>query len=57
MILIPQGRLEIRYNSEWLSKLNLTQIQELLATMTVGQMLAKEGFAERYSQEKTDFSP
>ncbi len=49
------GRLEIRYNSEWLSKLDLAQIQELLATMTVGQMLAKEGFAERYSQEKPIF--
>lgn len=49
------GRLEIRYNSEWLSKLDLAQIQELLATMTVGQMLAKEGFSERYSQEKPIF--
>lgn len=49
------GRLEIRYNSEWLSKLDLAQIQELLATMTVGQMLAKEGFAERYGQEKPIF--
>ncbi|MEM8676802.1 MAG: tyrosine--tRNA ligase [Cyanobacteria bacterium P01_G01_bin.67] len=49
------GRLEIRYNSEWLSKLDLVQIQELLATMTVGQMLAKEGFAERYGQEKPIF--
>ena len=49
------GRLEIRYNSEWLSKLDLAKIQELLATMTVGQMLAKEGFAERYSQEKPIF--
>ena len=48
-------RLEIRYNSEWLSKLDLAQIQELLATMTVGQMLAKEGFAERYGQEKPIF--
>ncbi|OKH23448.1 tyrosine--tRNA ligase [Hydrococcus rivularis NIES-593] len=45
------GRLEIHYNSEWLSKLDLKQIQELLATMTVGQMLAKEGFAERFEQE------
>lgn len=44
------GRLEIRYNSEWLSALDLTKIQELLATMTVGQMLAKEGFAERYEK-------
>jgi tyrosyl-tRNA synthetase len=49
------GRLEVRYNSEWLGKLDLAQIQELLATMTVGQMLAKEGFAERYSQEKPIF--
>ena len=49
------GRLEIRYNSEWLGKLDLAQIQELLATMTVGQMLAKEGFSERYSQEKPIF--
>ncbi|NET08329.1 MAG: tyrosine--tRNA ligase [Symploca sp. SIO2B6] len=45
------GRLEIRYNSEWLDKLDLAKILELLATMTVGQMLAKEGFAERYQQE------
>ena len=48
-------KLEIRYNSEWLSKLDLVKIQELLATMTVGQMLAKEGFAERYNQEKPIF--
>jgi tyrosyl-tRNA synthetase len=42
------GRLEIRYNSEWLSSLDLPKTLELLATMTVGQMLAKEGFADRY---------
>ncbi|OCQ97951.1 tyrosine--tRNA ligase [Oscillatoriales cyanobacterium USR001] len=41
------GRLEIRYNSEWLSPLDLTKILELLSTMTVGQMLAKEGFDRR----------
>ncbi|MDP8963762.1 MAG: tyrosine--tRNA ligase, partial [Cyanobacteriota bacterium] len=45
------GRLEIRYNSEWLEQLDLGKTLELLATMTVGQMLAKEGFAERYKQE------
>ena len=44
-------RLEIRYNSEWLSKLDLAKIQELLATMTVQQMLAKEGFNNRYQQQ------
>jgi tyrosyl-tRNA synthetase len=45
------GRLEIRYNSEWLSTLNLGKTLELLGTMTVGQMLAKEGFAERYAKQ------
>lgn len=44
------GRLEIRYNSEWLSALDLGKIIELLGTMTVGQMLAKEGFADRYEK-------
>ncbi|HEY9882463.1 MAG TPA: tyrosine--tRNA ligase [Thermosynechococcaceae cyanobacterium] len=44
------GRLEIRYNSEWLSSLDLSKILQLLATTTVGQMLAKEGFAERYDK-------
>ncbi|MDB9527312.1 tyrosine--tRNA ligase [Oscillatoria sp. CS-180] len=44
------GRLEVRYNSEWLSGLDLSKILELFATMTVGQMLAKEGFAERYEK-------
>lgn len=49
------GRLEIRYNAEWLSKLDLSQILNLLSTMTVGQMLAKEGFAERYTKESPIF--
>lgn len=49
------GRLEIRYNSEWLEKLDLSKILELLGTMTVGQMLAKEAFAQRYHQENPIF--
>lgn len=49
------NRLEIRYNSEWLGKLDLSQILELLSTMTVGQMLAKEGFSERYDKENPIF--
>ncbi len=44
------GRLEVRYNSTWLGKLDLAEIVTLLSSMTVGQMLAKEGFAERYGQ-------
>ena len=43
-------RLEVRYNSAWLGQLNLQDITNLLSSMTVGQMLAKEGFAERYGK-------
>jgi tyrosyl-tRNA synthetase len=42
------GRLEVRRNSEWLAPLDLPQVIELLGTATVGQMLAKEDFANRY---------
>jgi len=45
------GRLEIRANAEWLAKLDLERIIELLATMSVAQMLAKEDFGERYRKE------
>jgi len=50
-ILHPE-RLEVRRNSEWLSQLNLGKILDLLATMTTQQMLAKEGFRERYNQNQ-----
>ncbi|NBO30844.1 MAG: tyrosine--tRNA ligase [Cyanobacteria bacterium WB6_1B_304] len=46
------GRLEIRYNSEWLCGLDLSKVLDLLSTTTVGQMLAKEGFAERYGRSE-----
>ena len=42
------GRLEVRRNSEWLAGLDLPAVIELLAQTTVGQMLAKEDFANRY---------
>jgi len=43
------GRLEIRRNSEWLEELNLSKVIELLSNSTVGQMLAKEDFGNRYN--------
>jgi len=44
------GRLEVRYNSEWLKDVDLSKMLSLLSTMTLGQMLAKEGFANRYEK-------
>jgi len=42
------GRLQVRRNSEWLAGMDLPAVIELLGTSTVGQMLAKEDFANRY---------
>ncbi len=42
------GRLEVRRNSEWLQAMDLPKVIELLGIATVGQMLAKEEFANRY---------
>ncbi len=42
------GRLEIRRNSEWLPDLDLAQVIDLLSTATIGQMLAKENFGNRF---------
>jgi tyrosyl-tRNA synthetase len=42
------GRLEVRRNSEWLAGLDLPRVIELMGISTVGQMLAKEDFANRY---------
>jgi len=43
-------RLEVRFNQDWLSQVSLDQTVSLLAGMTVGQMLAKEDFSDRYKQ-------
>ena len=43
-------RLELRHNSEWLGKLDLPSVISLLSSMTVGQMLAKEQFGDRYEK-------
>jgi len=45
------GRLEVHRNSKWLSEVNLQDIIGLLSSMTVGQMLKKEDFGNRYKNE------
>jgi tyrosyl-tRNA synthetase len=41
-------RIEIRYNSEWLDKLSLSDLVKLLAKTTVAQMLERNDFHDRY---------
>ena len=42
------GKLEVRYNSEWLSKLTFADVLRLAARMTVARMLERDTFEKRY---------
>jgi tyrosyl-tRNA synthetase len=48
ILLTDPNHLEIRYNGEWLAKLNLVDIIRLAARKTVAQVLTREDFAKRY---------
>ncbi len=43
-----EGKLEVRYNSEWLSKINLADLIKLSSSMTVARMLERDTFEIRY---------
>lgn len=44
-------KLEVRRNSEWLAKMNFADVVRLTARMTVGQMLKREDFRNRFEAE------
>src|SRR5581483_3842552 len=46
---------EIRYNSDWLSKMSMIQLLDLAAHMTVEQMLKRDMFEERMKNERPIF--
>jgi tyrosyl-tRNA synthetase len=46
-VLLPDP-LEIRYNSEWLGALDMTEILELTSVATVAQLLERSDFAKRF---------
>ncbi len=41
---------ELRYNSEWLSRLTFEEVIRIAAQMTVAQMLEREDFKKRYTE-------
>ena len=45
-----KGKLEIRYNSEWLADMNLADIIKLTSNMTVARMLERDTFELRYKK-------
>jgi tyrosyl-tRNA synthetase len=47
--IIDPARTELRFNSEWLSKLDFAEILRLTRTTTVARLLERNDFAERFS--------
>src|SRR6476659_5929178 len=50
ILLTDPEHLEVRYNGEWLAKMNLVDIIKLAARKSVAQALAREHFAKRYAE-------
>ena len=53
--IIDPDRTEVRFNSEWLSKLDFAEILRLTRTTTVARLLERDDFAKRFD-EKTPIS-
>lgn len=47
--ILDKEKTEIRFNSEWLSKLNFEEVLKLAATTTVARMLERDDFKNRYT--------
>lgn len=45
---LDESKTEVRFNSEWLSKLNFNDVLKLAATTTVARMLERDDFQNRY---------
>ncbi len=49
---LDRERTEIRFNSEWFSPMNFEDVIRLSAKVTVAQMLQRDDFARRYSENQ-----
>ncbi|XXX77978.1 tyrosine--tRNA ligase [Sorangium sp. So ce134] len=49
---LDRNRTEVRYNSEWLNKLDPAQMIELCAKYTVARMLERDDFKKRYEEAR-----
>src|SRR2546423_3652392 len=48
ILLTDPEHLEVRYNGEWLAKMNLVDVIKLASRKTVAQVLTREDFAKRF---------
>lgn len=48
--ILDKSKTEVRFNSEWLSKLNLEEVINLASNITVARMLEREDFKKRFEE-------
>lgn len=48
---LDEDKTEVRFNSEWLSKLNFEDVIKLAATTTVARILERDDFQKRYQNQ------
>ncbi|ABX41148.1 tyrosine--tRNA ligase [Lachnoclostridium phytofermentans] len=49
---LDREKTEVRFNSEWLSKLNFEQVISLASSMTVARLLERDDFQNRYKNQE-----
>lgn len=49
--ILDKNKTELRFNSEWLSKLNFKEVIELASKYTVARMLEREDFKNRFNNQ------
>jgi tyrosyl-tRNA synthetase len=50
ILLTDEKHLEVRYNGEWLAKMNLVDIIKLASRKTLAQLLTRDDFAKRHAE-------
>jgi len=51
--ILDKDRTELRYNSEWLGKLDFEKILWLTSQFTVARILERDDFSKRYAEQRT----
>ena len=51
-IILDLEKTEIKYNGDWLEKLSLEEVLNLLSQFTVSQMVSREDFSKRLAENK-----
>jgi tyrosyl-tRNA synthetase len=50
--ILDRKKTVVKYNSEWLARLNFVEVLELAATQTVARLLERDDFEKRYAANK-----